>query len=80
MSPPSAYRHRLARADFAWRWRLAERVDHAEMATEWMECVIAMLEGEPLRADAAVRELGIGDVIRLYERSLRPRRRRRRHG
>src|SRR3954452_17473740 len=52
ITPVSAYRHRLARPDFAFRWRLAVRVDHAEMGMEWMETVIAMLDGEPLRPDA----------------------------
>jgi hypothetical protein len=74
MSSVSAYRHRMKRPDFAWRWYLAVRVDHAEMGTAWMETVICMLDGEPVRPDAPVQVIGVGDVIRLYERSLGVRR------
>jgi hypothetical protein len=74
MSAVSAYRHRMKRPDFAWRWYLAVRVDHAEMGSEWMETMICMLDGEPLRPDVPVQVIGVGDVIRLYERSLGVRR------
>jgi len=39
------------------------------MGMEWMETVIAMLDGEPLRPDAPVQTIGIDDVIRLCRRS-----------
>jgi hypothetical protein len=74
MTPASAYRHRAKWPDFGWRWRLAVRVDHRAMGTEWMETIICLLDGEPLPPDNPVRVLGVSDVIRLYKRSCRVKR------
>ena len=70
MTSVSAYRHRMGRPDFAWRWELA-RVDHAEMGMAWMETVICMIDGERLRHDAPIQVIGVDDVIRLYVRHCR---------
>ena len=75
MTAVSAYRHRLMRPDFAWAWRLAVWVDHAEMGTMWIETIACLLDGEPIPPDNPVQTIGVSDVIRLYQRSCRPRKR-----
>jgi hypothetical protein len=44
------------------------------MGAAWIETMICMLDGEPLRPDAPVQVMGVSDVIRLYARSLGVRR------
>jgi hypothetical protein len=70
ISTVSAYRHRMVRPDFAARWRAALADDETFADAEWIGTLICMLEGEPVPADYPVQSIGIGDVIRLYEREL----------
>jgi hypothetical protein len=59
---------------FAARWRAALADDETFGDCEWVATMICMLEREPVPADYVVQTIGVGDVIRLYERSLGVRR------
>lgn len=74
ISAVSAYRRRMRSPAFAERWREALADDERFAECEWVATVICMLEVEPVPPDLPVQTIGIDDVIRLYERSLGPRR------
>jgi hypothetical protein len=86
ISAPSAYRRRMARRMggsfhpsqpnecFAARWREALADDEAFAEAQWVATMICLLDGEAVPPDLPVQTIGIGDVIRLHERSLGVRR------
>jgi hypothetical protein len=86
ISAPSAYRRRMARRlggsfhpsqpneCFAARWREALADDEAFAEAQWVATMICLLDGEAVPPDLPVQTIGIGDVIRLHERSLGVRR------
>jgi hypothetical protein len=86
ISAPSAYRRRMARRlggsfhpsqpneCFAARWREALADDDAFAEARWVATMICLLDGEAVPPDLPVQTIGIGDVIRLHERSLGVRR------
>jgi hypothetical protein len=74
ISAPSAYRRRMRRPGFAARWREALADDETFAEAQWVATLICLLDGEPVPPDCPVHTIGIGDVIRLHERSLGVRR------
>ncbi len=86
ISAPSAYRRRMARRlggsfhpsqpneCFAARWREALADDEAFAEARWVATVVCLIDGEPVPPELPVQTIGIGDVIRLHERSLGVRR------
>ena len=59
---------------FAARWREALADDEAFAEAQWVATMICLLDGEAVPPDLPVQTIGIGDVIRLHERSLGVRR------
>jgi hypothetical protein len=86
ISAPSAYRRRMRRRlggsfhpsqpneCFAARWREALADDEAFAEAQWVATMICLLDGEAVPPELPVQTIGIGDVIRLHERSLGVRR------
>jgi hypothetical protein len=85
-SATSAYQRRRSRrlggsfhpsqpnACFAARWRAALADDETFAEAEWVATMICLLDGKPIPPEYPVQTIGVGDVIRLYERSLGVRR------
>jgi hypothetical protein len=74
ISAPSAYRRRMRRPGFAARWRAALTDDETFADAQWVATVVCLIDGEPVPPELPVQTIGIGDVIRLHERSLGVRR------
>jgi hypothetical protein len=86
ISAPSAYRRRMRRRlggsfhpsqpneCFAARWRAALTDDETFADAQWVATVVCLIDGEPVPPELPVQTIGIGDVIRLHERSLGVRR------
>ena len=55
---------------FAARWRAALADDETFAEAEWVATMICLLDGVPVPPEYPVQTIGVGDVIRLYERSL----------
>ena len=69
-SATSAYRHKKRWPGFAARWRAALADDETFAEAEWVATMICLLDGVPVPPELPVQTIGVGDVIRLYERSL----------
>jgi len=71
-SSTAAYRRRAACPGFAESWREALACAEPEVLAWWVESMAAMMEGCEQSTENPVRITSCSDVIRLYERSLRP--------